>query len=145
MGTTFIGKSVAPKRDRLYPATLNTANLKEGAAVVFDTGNGVKAPAGDAAKGFAGLITNVMPSGGSTAGMDVDLQRTGEGMGILVAGGSCARGDKLVIANASGHLRAYVHGTDADCDIVGEATMAITGGADAYAVGVDLDASAYVA
>lgn len=145
MATTFIGKAFAPKRQRLYPATLNTAGLKEGAAVVFDTGNGVKAPTGAATKGFAGVITDVMPTGGSTSGMDVNLQRDGEGLGILAAGVTCARGDKLVLANTSGHLRVYVHGTDADCDIVGEALMAVTGGADPLAVGVDLDKTSYVA
>lgn len=145
MATTFVGKSVAKQCDRLYPATLNTASLKEGAAVVYDTGNGVKAPAAAAAAGFAGLLADVMPSGGSTVGMDVNLQRTGNGMGILAAGVSCNRGDKLVINDTSGYLRKYVHGTDTNCDIIGEATMAVTGDSDPHPVGVDLDSRSYVA
>jgi hypothetical protein len=142
MGTTKIGLSVAPMRDKLYPATLNTASLTEGAAVVYDTGNGVKAPAGAAAKGFAGLITDVMPTGGSTSGMDVNLQRNGIGMGILAVGVSCVRGDRLIIANASGHLK--VIASETAVDIIGEAETALTGGAAAQMVGVNLDAFASI-
>jgi len=143
MATDNIGLAVASRRGPLYPATIVTSGMKEGAAVVYDTTNqnGVKAPGAEKASGFAGLIADVQGSSGTAANSDVNLQRTGIGMGLLAASASCTRGVGLVIANTSGHLRGYVDGTDHQCDVVGTAEVTKTAGAGgAESIPVNLDA-----
>ena len=144
MATDFNGLSVAPKRDRLYQYKINTSSLKEGAAVVYDSsasGQLVKAPAAAAAAGFAGLIADVLPSGGTTAGLDVNLQRDGLGLGLLKAGEAVTVGQELVIAGTDGSLRAFAVGSDDDCDIVGRAEQTKTAGATNEAILVNLDSA----
>lgn len=148
MATNFQGLSVAPLRDKLYQANCNTAGLVEGAAVVHDTGvagGRVKAPTGAAVSGFAGLITDILPSGGTVAGHDVNLQRTGRGMGLLKAGDSVNVGDRLVVAGTDGSLRAFNDGVDANCDIVGKSLQTLTAGSNNDPILVDLDAFSSVA
>ena len=139
MGTTFQGFAVAPRRDRLYPRTMNSAGLQEGAACVYDTGNGVKAPTGAAVKGFAGLLADVQGSTGTISGTDANMQRTGIGMGLLQATQTVVVGTRLVIAGTDGSLRPFNDGVDANCDIVGESESQLTAGAQNTAIAVNLD------
>jgi hypothetical protein len=131
MSTTFIGKSVAPRGRLLtYPYQINSTGLKTGAALVYDSsaaGQLLKAPAGAAALGFAGLlVTEYMAGSASVAGQDCEVQRAGVGQGILASGSSCTVGVELVIAGTDGSLRPFVLGSDDDCDIVGTAEITLS-------------------
>lgn len=131
MATTFIGKSVAKGKggEKLYSYQINTTGLKTGAAVVADTsvsGQMVKAPAAAAATGFQGLIaTEYQVGAASVAGQDVELQRSGIGMGILDAGNAVTYGAPLVISDTDGSLRPFAVATDDDCDIVGTSEITL--------------------
>ena len=135
MATEHIGFATAPRgRDKLYPYQINTAGMKEGAFVVFDStaaASMVKAPAGAAPKGVAGLIADVQNvTTGTVVGTDVNLQRDGIGLALLGAGLSVTEGAALVVAGTDGSVRAFVGGgTDNDCDIVGYAEETKTAGA----------------
>lgn len=146
MATDNIGLAAAPRgASRLFPARIQTSGLKQGAAVCYDTDPpDVAAPSGDKATKFAGLIHNFPGAAGTVAGTDVELQRDGDGMGLLAASASCTRGVGLVIANNSGHLRGYVDGTDDQCDVVGTALVTKTAGAAAEAIPLNLDAFTHV-
>lgn len=109
--------------------TVYTASLHGGAAVVWDSTNkGVKAPAGAEAIGFAGFITNQQPSGGTTSGDRVDLQNAGVAIGLLKAGESVTYGQRLVIADTDGSVKAYDDAGDDNCSIVGIALATLTAG-----------------
>jgi hypothetical protein len=145
MATGFIGLAVAPRdRDVVYPTTINTAGLFEGAAVIYDTGNQVKAPTGAKALGFAGLIADVTPPTGTVVGTDLNVQRNKIGMGLLQAGATATRGVGLVIAATDGSLRSFVDGTDTNCEIVGTSEITITAGATNIAIPVNLDGFARI-
>lgn len=144
MATTFQGKSMAPRgRDKTYHYQINTAGLKTGAAVVYDSsvaGGMVKAPAAAAAIGFAGLIaTEYLVGGGSAVGQDVQVQREGIGLGILRASNAVTFGQKLVIAATDGSLRPYVDGTDATCDIIGTSEVTLGSQSGNVPITVNLD------
>ncbi len=142
MATTFIGKSFAPKRDKVYAYQCNTASLKEGAAMVYDTsasGQLVKAPTGAAVLGFAGLVADVLGSSGTAVGIDINLQRTGIGMGLIATGITVTVGDELVIADTAGTLRSFALGSDDDCDIVGVCETTKTAGSATESILVNLD------
>lgn len=148
MATGYIGLAMAP-RDRgvLFPATINTASLNEGAAVIYDTGNQVKAPTGALALGFAGLIADVVPAAtGTVVGTDINLQRNKIGMGLLKNGFTTSRGTPLVIADTAGNLRPFVDGTDTNCEIVGTAETAFnnSAGSNPVCILVNLDAFARI-
>lgn len=152
MSTEFIGKSVTKGRGGapLYPYQINTASLKTGAAVVFDSsvaGQMVKAPAAAAASGFAGLIFTEYQVGaaGSAVGGDVELQRTGIGMGILDAGNAVTVGQPLVISDVDGSLRPFAVATDDDCDIIGTSEMTLGSQGVNTPIPVNLDAFSHVA
>lgn len=131
MATKFLGLSVAPEgRSKLFSRQINTTGLKTGAALVVDTsvaGSMVKAPAGAAALGFAGLLaTEYRTDQASVAGEDCEIQRADVGRGILASGASVTYGQELVIAGTDGSLRPVVIGTDDDACIVGTSEITLS-------------------
>lgn len=125
-----IGTGFAAVVPYTLPFKCFTAGLQGGAAVVFDsTNDGVKAPAGAAATGFAGFITNAQTSTGTASGDPVDLQDAGIAIGLLKAGETVAYGDLLVIAGTDGSVKAYDDAADDNCSIVGTALASLIAGA----------------
>ena len=114
---------------------VHSGSLQEGAVVVF-SGSGdaqnVQAPAGAAAKRVAGVIMDQQPSAGTTSGDVVNVQTLGIGLGLLVAGGTAAEGDPLIVANSSGHLKVWTNETDVD--VVGYSLANMTAGSNADAI-----------
>ena len=145
MATSWIGLAVAPKRDKLYAYQINTAGLKEGAVVVWDTGaNGqlVKAPAAAAASGIAGIIADQLGSSGTVVGSDVNLQRDGIALVLLKNGQTVAAGDPLCVAGTDGSVRKAVN-ADSPCDIIGYSEVAHTAGATNEAIPARVNISQY--
>ena len=125
-----IGTGAAAVVPFTLPYTVYSASLQGGAAVVFDSSNfGVKAPAGAAALGFAGLIANQQSSSGTASGDRVDIQIAGIGVGILDAGQTVTYGQELIISDTDGSLKAYANGSNDDCSVVGYALESKTAGA----------------
>lgn len=144
MTTLMVGLSAAPQRDRLYRVQCNTTGLKEGACVVWDSTDAlgsVKAPTAALNMGFAGVIADVLPAAGTTAGNFYNVQRTGVGYVLLDAGQAVTVGNMLVISDTDGSVRAYSDGGgDDNCDVIGKAMQTLTAGSNNDLILVDLDA-----
>src|SRR5260221_115118 len=85
-------------------------SIAEGAVVIYSAAtNGlVKLPAAAAAPAVAGVKMN---AGSSAAGDWLDIQKAGIASVLLVASATIARGDLLIVANSSGHVKAWTNET----------------------------------
>jgi hypothetical protein len=127
---------------RTVPYQVNTSGLKEGAVVVVDSSvvkGAAKAPTGTADAGVVGVIVDVLPSGGTTSGLDYDIQNWGDGYALLKASTSVTVGDLLVTGGTDGSVIAYVDGTHDNCDVVGRSKVTRTAGAAAELIPITLN------
>jgi hypothetical protein len=130
MAVTPIGLSSA--REVVWAQTYQdeVGSIVEGAVVIYSAAtNGlVKLPGAAAAPGVAGVVMN---AGTSTSGGGdfLDVQKAGIACVLLVAAATVARGDLLIVANTSGHVKAWTNETA--CTIVGRSEVAKTAGAAA--------------
>ncbi len=134
--STFIGLGATSSALKLFPYTSNTASMAQWSAFIYDTsvsGNTVKAPAGDAPLGFAGFLADNPGTSGTAVGVVYNFARMpGDKIpALIVASATVTVGNALVIANTSGHLRAYVNGSDDDVSIVAYAEQTMTAGGTA--------------
>lgn len=111
------------------------ASIVEGAVVIYSaaTNGVVKLPAAAAAAGVAGVC---MSAGSSAADDFLEVQKAGIAMVLLVASATVARGDLLIVANSSGHVKAWTNETA--CTIVGRSEVAKTAGAAAEMISCTL-------
>ena len=113
------------------PFICYSAGLLGGAAVVWDgTNDGVKAPGGAEVVGFAGFITEQQTSSGTASGDRVSIQNAGIAVGLLDAGQSVTYGQRLVISDTDGSVKAYDDAGDDNCSIVGIALQTMTAGSN---------------
>ncbi len=110
-------------------------SIAEGAVVIYSAAtNGlVKLPAGAAAAGAAGVVMN---AGSSTAGDFLDVQKAGIACVLLAATLTVARGDLLIVANSSGHVKVWT--SETACTIIGRSEVAKTAGAAAEMISCTL-------
>jgi hypothetical protein len=103
-------------------------SIAEGAVVIHSTADDdkVKLPAAAGAPKVAGVC---MSAGGPAIGERIEVQKAGQAVVLLAAGLSCVRGDELIVANSSGHVK--VRAAETACVIVGRAEVAHTSGAAA--------------
>ena len=100
--------------------------LPEGTVVVYTGQDMVGLPAGAGAAGVAGVVTD---AGSVAVGDRADCQKSGIAIVLLAAGQTVTAGQELVVANASGHVKAFA--AEAGCVIVGRAEQSFTAGANA--------------
>lgn len=103
-------------------------SIAEGAVVIYSAAtNGlVKLPAAAAAAGVAGVNMN---AGSSAVGDFLDIQKAGIACVLLAASAVVARGDLLIVANSSGHVKAWT--SETAVTIVGRSEVAKTAGSAA--------------
>lgn len=110
-------------------------SIAEGAVVIYSAAtNGlVKLPAGAAAPAVAGVN---MSAGTSAVGDMLEVQKSGIAMVLLAASATVARGDLLITANSSGHVKAWTNETAVT--IVGRSEVAKTAGGAAEMISCTL-------
>ena len=78
--------------------------------------------------GIAGVICDVLPSTGTTANTDVNVQKDGIANVLLSAGEAVVGGSPLVTKGTDGSVMAFAKGTHKDCDIIGYSEVTRTAG-----------------
>lgn len=127
--TTFQGLSAAAKGFKSRPMKCNTAGLKEGAIVIYDTtvsGQQCKAPTGAGNTGIAGVIVGQQPAAGTAVGDTVEVAYEGFVPVQIGAGLTVTVGDKLITGATDGSAK--TRGATVTCDVIGICEETLTAG-----------------
>ncbi len=129
MVVTPFGLTAGRTPGTILPYIVNSAGLKEGAVVIFDSSaikGAVKAPTASGNVGIAGVLVDVIESGGTTSGSTYNVQSTGIVPVLLGNGEAVTVGGKLQINDTDGSVKAL--GSTDSCDILGTTLQTLTAG-----------------
>lgn len=139
--STPLGLSAArtANPDDIRNVLVATTGLKRGAVVIWDSSaikNKVKAPTGAGNTGVAGVIIDELPSAGTTSGNYYNIQIRGKCPVLLDAGQAVTVGNKVIVSDTDGSVKAI--STTDQCDVVGVALQTLTAGSANDPIEVEL-------
>jgi hypothetical protein len=139
MAATFNGLTASRGPGEIRQMRVNTNSLKEGAVVIFDTAQikgSAKAPTAAGNIPIAGVLVDVLTSDGTVSGSSYNVQYTGKCFVLLGNGEAVNAGDRLIINDTDGSVKAI--GTTDSCGVLGTALQTLTAGAANEMIEVEL-------
>lgn len=135
---SYIGLSATRVVTQAKNMSCTDASAYEGAVVMHNTDDDdtCKLATGAAVPKVCGVIASYTGPTGTTALDRVLVQTAGQASVLLAATATVVRGDLLITANSSGHVKAWTNETS--CTVIGYCLTAKTAGAAAEMIPVQL-------